>query len=83
MSVIRIGSNKQYADGWELVFGGRRGKKTAGHASTSKSASKGASKSAKSGKARKSGSGAAHVKAATKAGAAKKPSKKTRKHAGR
>ena len=30
MSIIRIGSNKQYADGWELIFGGKRGGKGAG-----------------------------------------------------
>lgn len=45
MSIIRIGSNKQYADGWESIFGGvRRG----GSASTRAKASKaGAAKAAK------------------------------------
>lgn len=29
MSIIRLGSTKQYADGWELVFGGtQRGGKS-------------------------------------------------------
>jgi len=29
MSVIRVGSTHKYADGWDLVFGGSRGRKSA------------------------------------------------------
>lgn len=42
MSIIRIGSNKQYADGWESIFGGTR---RAGASSTRTKA--GAAKAAK------------------------------------
>lgn len=24
MSIVRVGSNKQYADGWDAAFGGRK-----------------------------------------------------------
>lgn len=42
MSVIRTGSNKKFAEGWDKVFGG--GKKTAERKATKKSAAKPAGK---------------------------------------
>jgi hypothetical protein len=39
MSIIRIGSNKQYADGWESIFGGvRRGGAASPRAKAAKAA---------------------------------------------
>ncbi|MFM7043565.1 MAG: hypothetical protein ACKO35_15425 [Planctomycetaceae bacterium] len=66
MSVIRIGSNKQYADGWELIFGGsRRGKKSSAGTAASKP-------KAKAGKVKKAASAVAKQ---AKAGPAKKTKK--------
>lgn len=77
MSVIRIGSNKQYADGWELIFGGsRRGKKSPKPSATKSSAAK---PKARAGKAKKAGSAAAKQ---AKSGPARK-AKKGRKAAAR
>lgn len=51
MSIIRIGSNKQYADGWESIFGSAT---RAGSATTRAKASKsGASKTAKAAPAKR------------------------------
>jgi hypothetical protein len=51
MSVIRVGSNGTYAEGWDQIFGGRSMKK-AGKA-TKKAAKKPAKKAAKKKAARK------------------------------
>lgn len=44
MSVVRTGSNQQFAEGWEKVFGGGKkksgGKKTAKKATSKKTAKK-------------------------------------------
>lgn len=40
MSVIRTGSNKQYAEGWEKVFGGKTAKKKAVKKAAPKKATK-------------------------------------------
>jgi hypothetical protein len=67
MSIIRIGSNKQYADGWESIFGGvRRGGSASTRAKTSKA---GAAKTVKTAKA--------------PAKAAKRTAKKKKKSTGR
>lgn len=44
MSVIRVGSNSRYADGWDAVFGGAKG---GGRAATGRKSPKGAAKSKK------------------------------------
>ena len=43
MSVIRVGSNNSYAEGWDQVFGGTKGKAKAGK---TKAAAKAATKKA-------------------------------------
>ena len=45
MSVIRVGSNAKYADGWGLVFG--KAKAAGAKKGTTKSAGKGAAKGAR------------------------------------
>lgn len=30
MSIVRVGSNKKYAEGWELIFGGGKGSRKGG-----------------------------------------------------
>lgn len=51
MTIVRVGTNSRYADGWENVFGGapstRGRKKAAGGSGRKPSAAKSAKKSAK------------------------------------
>ena len=54
MSVIRVGSNSKYADGWSKIFGS--GKASAGKSAT-KSAKKTAKKTAKKGTKKKAAAG--------------------------
>jgi hypothetical protein len=51
MSVIRVGSNGSYAEGWNDVFGAAKGKATAGKKTLKKAAKKAAAKPAASKKA--------------------------------
>lgn len=44
MSIVRVGTTKKYADGWESIFGGKRSDKTT--AKRSKPAKKPKKKSA-------------------------------------
>lgn len=53
MSVIRVGSNAKYADGWSLVFG--KGKATAGATKRSAGGAKKGAKTALKKKAKKRG----------------------------
>ncbi len=42
MSIVRVGSTKKYAEGWELIFGkgGKKGRSRATSAKSSKSSKK-------------------------------------------
>lgn len=50
MSVIRVGSNSKYADGWSKIFGSTKG---AAAKSATKAATKGVKKAAKTGTKKK------------------------------
>lgn len=50
MSIIRVGSNAKFADGWEKAFGGKGGKASATKTKGKPSPKKAAKKAAKKGK---------------------------------
>lgn len=52
MSVIRVGSTSKYADGWDIVFGGSRGRKPAGKKARTTTAKKAKARPAKKAKAK-------------------------------
>ena len=52
MSVIRVGSTSKYADGWDLVFGGSRGRQPAGKKTRTPTARKAKARPAKKAKAK-------------------------------
>lgn len=70
MSLIRVGSTSKYADGWDSIFGGRKGSKASASAKKPAPAAKPAPRAAK-----KKASRVAKKKAVTKAS---KPGKSRR-----
>ena len=70
MSLIRVGSSNKYAEGWDSIFGGRKGTKTTSSAKKAAKAAKPTPKAAK-----KKASRVVKKKAVTKA---RKPGKSRR-----
>jgi hypothetical protein len=44
VTIVRVGSNQKYAEGWDQVFGGKKGKKKAAKPAPKKAAKKKAKK---------------------------------------